>query len=67
MALTRDGLVVKGHTWDRNLGGRDLDDLIFEAVAADFNVGALQCVRGACTHRNTAWCSASCVRTFGNS
>lgn len=39
-ALTRGGLQVLCHAWDRDLGGRGLDDLIFEAVADDFKVGA---------------------------
>ncbi|KAI8467580.1 MAG: heat shock protein 70 family [Monoraphidium minutum] len=36
VAFTRSGLAVKGHAWDRDLGGRDLDELIFDHVAADF-------------------------------
>ena len=35
----QSGLVVKSHSWERDLGGRDFDDLIFNALAEDFRVG----------------------------
>ncbi|GBF90729.1 heat shock protein 70 kDa-like [Raphidocelis subcapitata] len=36
VAFKRGGLVVRAHAWDRDLGGRDLDDLLFDALADDF-------------------------------
>ena len=36
VAFRRGGLAVKAHAWDRDLGGRDLDELIFGALADDF-------------------------------
>jgi hypothetical protein len=41
VAFKRGGLAVKAHAWDRDLGGRDLDDLIFGALADDFKVPGL--------------------------
>ncbi|KAI8470334.1 MAG: heat shock protein Hsp70E [Monoraphidium minutum] len=37
-AFRRSGLAVKAHAWDRDLGGRDFDDLLFGALADDFKV-----------------------------
>ncbi len=43
VAFKKSGMVVKAHAWDRDLGGRDLDDLLFGALAAEFKVGARVC------------------------
>ena len=36
VAFKRSGLVVKAHAWDRNAGGRDLDELLFDHFVAEF-------------------------------
>jgi hypothetical protein len=38
VAFKRSGLAVKAHAWDRDLGGRDLDELLYSALADDFKV-----------------------------
>lgn len=39
MSLKRNQLVVRAHTWDRNLGGRDFDEVLFEHFAAEHRWG----------------------------
>lgn len=34
--LKKSGLVIKSHAWDRNLGGRDVDELLCDHFAAEF-------------------------------
>lgn len=34
--LKRSGLVIKSHAWDRNLGGRDVDELLCDHFADEF-------------------------------
>ncbi len=34
MSFKRGGLVVKSHAWDRNFGGRDLDEALFNHFCA---------------------------------
>jgi molecular chaperone DnaK (HSP70) len=41
VAFTRDSLTVLATAFDRNLGGRDFDEKIFEAIVKDFKVGTL--------------------------
>lgn len=36
MQLKKSGLVIKSHAWDRNLGGRDVDELLCDHFAAEF-------------------------------
>ncbi|EFJ49538.1 heat shock protein Hsp70E [Volvox carteri f. nagariensis] len=36
VSLLRSKLVVKSHAWDRNLGGRDFDEVLFDHFAAEF-------------------------------
>lgn len=36
MAFKKGQLRVLSHSWDRNLGGRDLDNALFEHFAAEF-------------------------------
>lgn len=36
VSLLKGGLQVRCHTWDSNLGGRDLDELLFNHFAAEF-------------------------------
>lgn len=36
MAFTKYGLTVKNHAWDRNLGGRDFDEVLFNHFADEF-------------------------------
>lgn len=34
--LKKSGLVIRAHAWDRNCGGRDIDELLFNHFAAEF-------------------------------
>ncbi|MEW5320355.1 MAG: hypothetical protein WDW38_011432 [Sanguina aurantia] len=36
VSLKKTGLVVRSHAWDRNLGGRDFDEAIFDHFCAEF-------------------------------
>ena len=36
VAFKRSGLAVKSHAWDRDAGGRDLDELLFDHFVAEF-------------------------------
>ncbi|GFR48872.1 hypothetical protein Agub_g10723 [Astrephomene gubernaculifera] len=36
VSLKRNQLVVRSHAWDRNLGGRDFDEVLFDHFAAEF-------------------------------
>lgn len=39
VSLKKTGLTVRSHAWDSNLGGRDLDELLFQHFCAEFKVG----------------------------
>jgi heat shock protein 4 len=36
VSFKKGGLVVKCHAWDRNLGGRDIDELLFDHFCKEF-------------------------------
>ncbi|GLC40661.1 hypothetical protein PLESTB_000035600 [Pleodorina starrii] len=36
VSLLRNRLTVRSHAWDRNLGGRDFDEVLFDHFAAEF-------------------------------
>jgi len=36
VSLKKTGLTVRSHAWDSNLGGRDLDELLFQHFCAEF-------------------------------
>mmetsp|Transcript_37740 Transcript_37740/g.84112 ORF Transcript_37740/g.84112 Transcript_37740/m.84112 type:complete len:814 (+) Transcript_37740:104-2545(+) len=36
VALRKNGLQIKAHAWDRNLGGRDFDEVLFDHFCAEF-------------------------------
>ncbi|KXZ55613.1 hypothetical protein GPECTOR_2g1163 [Gonium pectorale] len=36
VSLKRNQLVVRSHAWDRNLGGRDFDEVLFDHFVAEF-------------------------------
>ncbi|PNW72223.1 hypothetical protein CHLRE_16g677000v5 [Chlamydomonas reinhardtii] len=36
VSLKRSQLVVRSHAWERNLGGRDFDEVLFDHFAAEF-------------------------------
>ena len=35
VSFKKSGLLVKSHAWDRNLGGRDIDEVMFEHFAKE--------------------------------
>jgi heat shock protein 4 len=35
VSFKKSGLQVKSHAWDRNLGGRDIDEAMFEHFAKE--------------------------------
>jgi heat shock protein 4 len=45
VALKKSGLVVKSHAWDANLGGRDVDEALFDHFVAEVRVCVRACVR----------------------
>ena len=36
MVLKKSGLQIRSHAWDRNLGGRDVDEVLFDHFCAEF-------------------------------
>lgn len=38
VSFKKTGLQVRSHSWDADLGGRDLDELLFDHFVAEFKV-----------------------------
>lgn len=36
MSFKKTGLAVRTHAWDRDLGGRDIDELLFDHFCKEF-------------------------------
>ncbi len=36
MSFKKSGLQIRSHAWDRNLGGRDVDEILFDHFCAEF-------------------------------
>ncbi|GIL79849.1 hypothetical protein Vretimale_12448 [Volvox reticuliferus] len=45
VSLQRSKLVVRSHAWDRNLGGRDFDEVLFDHFAAEFKAKSKMDIR----------------------
>jgi hypothetical protein len=43
VSLKRGGLAVRCHAWDRDLGGRDIDELLFDHFCKEVRVRVCVC------------------------